>query len=635
MIDQLRAFLDGPYADVRDDVRERLSKPDMAPAFGLSTADHRERVLEQTRALAEEGSVQRGFPTAYGGNDEVGAFVTAFETLGHGDLSLLVKIGVQFGLFGGAVQQLGTERHHEAYLADILSTDLLGGFAMTEKGHGSDVQSIRTTATYDPDTQTFVISTPDDAAKKDWIGNAAAHGRMMAVFAQLETAGEEHGVHVFMVPIRDEDGSPMPGVTIEDRGAKVGLNGVDNGQLHFHDVRVPRESLLDRFGQVAEDGTYSSPIEDPNRRFFTMLGTLVQGRVSVSGASLSASKNALTTAIRYALERRQFSPPDRDEEVLLMDYLSHQRRLFIPLAEAYALSCAQTFLVKDLHDIRTGAVTDEREKRKLETRAAGIKAVTTWHAMDTIQEAREACGGRGYAQENRLGQLRDDIDVFTTFEGDNTVLMQLVAKGLLTSYRDEFESMDLLGTVRFVADTVVETVVEWTAARSLVQTFKDALTNDDETDVRDRAWHLDLIEYRENHVLEGLGRRIKKGIGAGYDAFDVFNRSQDHVLLAARAHIDRIILEDFLACIDEVDDPDTRALLEKVCDLHVLSLLERDRGWYLEHGRITGARSKSIIDAVNEVCRELRPYARELTDAFAIPDQALVAPIAGGAGPKV
>ena len=78
---------------------------------------------------------------------------------------------------------------------------------------------------------------------------------------------------------------------------------------------------------------------------------------------------------------------------------------------------------------------------------------------------REACGGAGYLQENRLPHLKADTDVFTTFEGDNTVLLQLVAKGLLTGYRDAFGSLEGWGKVGFIADMVRETVLERTAAR--------------------------------------------------------------------------------------------------------------------------------------------------------------------------
>ena len=105
------------------------------------------------------------------------------------DLSLMVKAGVQWGLFGGAIENLGTERHHEAYVPKIIDLDLLGCFAMTETGHGSDVQSLETTATYDPDTEEFIIDSPTRTSRKDYIGGAAETATVAAVFAQLITAG--------------------------------------------------------------------------------------------------------------------------------------------------------------------------------------------------------------------------------------------------------------------------------------------------------------------------------------------------------------------------------------------------------------------------------------------------------------
>src|SRR5665811_1322441 len=99
---------------------------------------------------------------------------------------------------------------------------------------------------------------------------------------------------------------------------------------------VPREALLNKYADVAEDGTYSSPIDNVNRRFFTMLGTLVRGRVSVGGSAGAAAQVALSIATRYALKRRQFNAPD-GKEVLLMDYRMHQRRLLPLIARSYCL----------------------------------------------------------------------------------------------------------------------------------------------------------------------------------------------------------------------------------------------------------------------------------------------------------
>jgi acyl-CoA oxidase len=498
---------------------------------------------------------------------------------------------------------------------------------MTETGHGSDVQSLGTTATYDPQSQEFVVHTPDDIARKDYIGNAARDGRMAVVFAQLVTGGEGRGVHALLVPIRDESGRTCPGVRIEDCGRKGGLNGVDNGRLWFDQVRVPRAALLDRYGQVAPDGTYTSPIQNEARRFFTMLGALVRGRISIGGASGSATKMALAIAVRYGEKRRQFRVPGASEEIVVLDYLAHQRKLLPAMATSYALHFAQLELVAELHEVQSGGTDDEHRQRELESRAAGMKAVTTWHASATIQACREACGGAGYLAENRITQLKADTDVFATFEGDNTVLLQLVAKGMLTRYRADFGDLDTLGTVRFLAEQVAGTVIERTSARGLVQRLLSAAPGrDEDADLRDRAWHLSLFEWREKHVLDGLARRLRKA--ARGDAFAVVNQAQDHMLRAANANVHRIVLEAFVTAIDGCDDPAVVALLDKVCDLYVLAELERDRAWFLEHGRFTPSISKAVTRTVNDLCGELRPHARTLVDGFGIPETWLGAVIA-------
>jgi acyl-CoA oxidase len=434
---------------------------------------------------------------------------------------------------------------------------------------------------------------------------------MAVVFAQLSTGGRGYGVHAFLVPIRDEQGRPMPGVRIEDCGPKAGLNGVDNGRLWFDHVKIPREALLNRYGDVTGNGEYTSPIESDSRRFFTMLGTLVRGRISVAGGAGSATQRALAIAVRHAETRRQFKRPGSDEEVLLLDYLAHQRKLLPALATTYALHFAQEELVAMLHEVQSARVPDERAQRQLEARAAGIKALTTWHATSTIQTAREACGGSGYLAENLLPGLKADTDVFTTFEGDNTVLLQLVAKGLLTDYRDNFADLSPFATARLVAEQVMGAVLERLPARQLTES----------SDLRDRAWHRQLFQDREEHVLAGLARRLRAA--ADGDPFDAFNNAQDHVLRAGHVHIDRLVLDAFINAIDRCADDGTKALLNQVCDLYVLGNVEADRAWFLEHGRLSPARAKKVVAEVNTLCKQLRPHATTLVDAFAIPEQYL------------
>jgi acyl-CoA oxidase len=617
----LQDALDGRWAHVRRAAREQLAGSHFVAVPGETLDQARERISKLILQLPVDPGVAAGFPVAYGGSADPGGSVVAAEMLAQIDLSLMVKAGVQWGLFGGAVVALGTERHHEAYLRDIISADLMGCFAMTETGHGSDVQQLRTTCVYDPATGTFDLHTPHEAARKDYIGNAARDGRMAVVFAQLITGGRRFGVHAWMVPIRDEHGRPMPGVTIGDDGPKAGLLGVDNGRLSFDHVSVPREMLLDRYGQVAPDGAYTSSIENDTRRFFTMLGTLVRGRIVVGGAASAATKSALTIAVRYGEVRRQFTVPGRSREVVLNDYLAHQRKLLIPLAVSYALTFAQEELVTALHAVQTAPAEDQDEhrQRELESRAAGLKAAQTWHATRTIQACREALGGAGYLAENRLPGLKADTDVFTTFEGDNTVLLQLLAKGLLTGYRDAFGSLDGWGRATFVAEQVREMVFERTAARGLIQRLVDAVPGrDEEVALTDRGWHLSLFEDREKHLLDGVIRRLRKGARQNRDRpFDIFNDVQDHVLAVAQAHIDRVVLEAFVAGVERSGEP----LLSQMCDLYALSTIEAHKGWYLEHQRLTPARSKGVTTRVNELLRQLRPHLPDLVGAFAIPDE--------------
>lgn len=627
----LAELLDGEYAEVRDLVRTNLSKyaAVLEDADELDMDDFRERVRELVIQMAATGQTGMGFPEEYGGGGDIGASIAAFETLAFGDLSVLVKVGVQFGLFGGAILQLGTQRHHDAYLRDLVTGRLMGCFAMTETGHGSNVQALGTVATYDPAEQQFVITTHGDQARKDYIGNAAEHAELAVVFAQLEVGGRSEGVHAFVVPIR-VGGAVAPGVRIEDDGRKMGLNGVDNGRIWFDDVRVPREALLNRFADVTPDGTYESPIENPNRRFFTMLGTLVQGRVCVGGGAINASKVALAIATKYAVRRRQFEATSDTEEQLLLDYGLHQRRLLPLIARTYALHFAQDVVRTQLHQVFSGIADDEHVRRELEARAAGTKALGTWHATRVIQECREACGGAGYLAVNRFAALKADSDIFTTFEGDNHVLMQLVAKGLLTDYASEFEDMDQLGMVRFVAGVAVDTVIERTSVHKLLERVRDLLPGGDEWDqeagLLDSDYHLAMLRFREEHMLAGVARRLKRGIDQGLNPGLVFSEVQDHVVAAANAHVERLVLDAFVDRVRAHPEGDNRVALGLLCDLYALSTIEADRAWFMEHGRLTVVRSKAISREVNGLCRKVRPIAVDLVDAWGVPVEMLRSP---------
>jgi acyl-CoA oxidase len=612
------AYLEGEHGERRTAALTQLRSPALRIPRGLERDAYRERVLDAVRQLADAGMGRIALPPEFGGEGDLSGSIVTFETLAYGDLSVLVKYGVHFGLFGGSILQLGSDVHHRRYLVPMASLDLPGCFAMTERDHGSNVRALETTARYLPESGEFEIHTPHDGAVKDWIGNAALHGRLATVFARLDTMGEDHGVHAFLVPIRDEEGRTLPGVEIEDCGDKVGLQGVDNGRITFHEVHIPRENLLNRFADVGPDGTYKSSIASDGKRFFTMLGTLVSGRISIAAASVSASKAALAIAVRFSSRRRQFGPSGKPE-VSILDFLTQQRALLPRVAASYGLH----FAVRDLiRDYATAKGTEERAR--VEAMAAGLKARASRHAQETIQICREACGGRGYLAENRFGDLRNDTDVFTTFEGANVVLLQLVARTLLTRFREEMGDLRFWGTLRFLADRAGTEVSRRNPVRS---------RRTGEAHLRDPEVHMDAFAFREDRLLATVARRLKGRIDEGMDSFDAMNACQDHLVELAEAHVDRRILESFQRAVADAPDGDLKGELKRLGDLWALWRLEGDRAWFLESGYMDAAQTKAIRALVNQLMGEVRQRAVALVDGFGIPEDILDAPAALAGGP--
>ena len=604
-------LLDGRYHRERNRIRDLLSGGDFTHVGEVSTAEYREQVFQWLTRLADEGIGQLAYPEVTGAAEDLGSFMACVEALSDFDISLVIKMGVHFGLFGGAIYFLGTERHR-ALLPDVASLKTLGCFAMTETGHGSNVQSLGTTGTYDPDADQWVIHSPDDASRKDYIGNAACHAQLAAVFGQLIVDGASHGVHAWLVPIRGGDGAALPGVSISDCGRKMGLNGVDNGRLMFDQVRVPRENLLNRYGSVGPDGVYQSDIPSPSRRFFTMLGTLVAGRITIATAALAAARGALTIAVRYGARRRQFGPAGAPE-VAILDYQTHQRRLMPALARAYAL----TFTLRDVVDHYLSR--DASTAREVEALAAAIKASASWFATATIQDCRECCGGAGYLAENRFAALKADTDIFTTFEGDNMVLMQLAAKGLLGAFQAELGETRVSGILRHL-------VARAGAELSELDPLTPRLTSSEH--LRDPSFQAEAFQHREDKLLWSAAGRLRSRIQGGMDSFQAMIECQDHLVSLGRAHADRVTHERFSAAVSEVKDPGTGAALTLMRDLYALSRLEAEQAWFLRHGVFEAPKARAIRDEVNALCLEARGMALSLVDAFAIPEAALGAPIA-------
>lgn len=231
------------------------------------------------------------------------------------------------------------------------------------------------------------------------------NAHMATVFARLITKGKDFGIHAFLVPIRDpKTNKALDGIEIGDCGDKMGLHGVDNGFLRFTHVRVPRENLLNRFGDVAIDGTYQSDIKSDDRRFAAMLGELVTGRLGLVTSSIQVRKVAITIAIRYAAARLQFGAKDKPEQPIL-DYRVHQVRLIPILASCYACEFAKRVIMQKFHALHHQQKPSDDDLMEVHALTAGFKATITWQTQNDIQTCREACGGHGYSYYNKFGSL--------------------------------------------------------------------------------------------------------------------------------------------------------------------------------------------------------------------------------------
>ena len=588
----MQRLLDGPPAPVRARVRGILSRPD----FTLLPP---EASIEQQRAaasrwlqlLADEKIGALALPRAHGGADDWPGFIAAFETIAQHDVSLAIKFTVHFGLWAACLQLLGSEDHARRYLPGAVDLSLPGCFALTEIGHGSNARELETIATYDPETGEFSLRSPTFAAGKNYIGNAARDGRVAAVFAQLSTQGQPRGVHAFIVPLRDENGCVLPGVRIEDNGPKMGENGVDNARLWFDGVRVPRANLLDRLGRVEADGTYASDIASPAGRFFATISALVGGRIAIAAAAVGAAKVGLLIAVRYALRRRQFRAPGAAEETRLLDHSTHQRRLLPLLANVYAVD----FTLKHLVQRRTATSHGEKNPdatREVEGLAAGVKAWASWNCTHTLQACREACGGEGYMSVNRLPGLKADTDIFTTFEGDNTVLMLWLGRNLLAD-----------------------------AERAA------AVPEPARSEGEPARWQR-LFADRVLVMLDEVRAELATLASAGVGAHEGTARQQNRLFRVAQAYLDRVLLERFSAALAHVEDPALAAVLAALRDLFALGCLEQHRGWFLENGWLGAEESRALPGRVDALCARLAPHAGALVDAFGLPEASIAAPIA-------
>ena len=515
--------------------------------------------------------------------------------LGVFDPQVFTRIGVNLGLFVSCIRGSGTNSQF-FYWTINKGVDKLRGiygcFGMTELAHGSNVQGIETTATFDKETDEFVINTPHIGATKWWIGGAAHSATHCTVYARLKVNGKDYGVKTFVVPLRDSNHDLMPGVTVGDIGAKMGRDGIDNGWIQFSNVRIPRFNMLQKYAKVSREGEVTMPPSE-------QLGysALIGGRVTMMMDSYRMTSRFVTIALRYAIFRRQFKSKisGGDQETKLIDYPLHQKRLFPYLAAAYLFSQGALYLEQTMNETneRLDDAVSEGDKKKIDEAivaskklfvASGcLKSTCTWLTADAIDQARQACGGHGYSSYNGFGKAYSDWVVQCTWEGDNNMLAINVAKPMVKEILQEPEQKGL----------VIANV----------------------SDLNDPA----KLDKAFEHALSGLARDI--GAVAKDQGYDVTGPS---LVLVSKLNAHKFLIDGFFKRIT----PEFAPILKPLGFLYADWIIETFSSVFLSYGVIAPEVIKKISSEHFPVlAKQIRPNVAGLTDAFNLSDMLINAAI--------
>ncbi|KAM6468970.1 peroxisomal acyl-coenzyme A oxidase 1 isoform 5-T5 [Liasis olivaceus] len=509
-----------------------------------------------------------------------------------------------------------TQEQQDRFFMPAWNLEIIGTYAQTEMGHGTHLRGLETTATYDPATQEFILNSPTVTSIKWWPGGLGKTSNYAIVLAQLYTQNKCHGLHAFIVPLRQlGTHEPLPGITIGDIGPKFGYDEMDNGYLKMDNFRIPRENMLMKHAKVEPDGTYVKPL---NAKL--TYGTMVFIRSIIVGDAARSLARACTIAIRYSAVRHQSELQPGEPEPQILDYQTQQYKLFPLLATAYAFHFVGAYM-KDTYRRITGNINegDLSELPELHALSAGLKAFSSWTANTGIEECRMACGGHGYSRCSGLPDIYVNFTPSCTYEGENTVMMLQTARFLVKSYTQVSSGQLVSGMMSYLNDLPGQHIQpQHVAARpttlhinnpsSLVEAYKLRASR--------------MVEFAAKNLQAELNRRKSKE--------DAWNRTSIDLVRASEAHCHYVVVKLFTAKLSEIGDPAVRAALNNLCLLYALCGIIKNSGDFLqtsdcfEQGSIlTEAQLIQVNQRIKELLALIRPNAVALVDSFDFSDSVL------------
>ncbi|KAL3668007.1 hypothetical protein V7S43_006879 [Phytophthora oleae] len=508
------------------------------------------------------------------------------------------------GMFFKNLGLLFTNKQQAKWMQMAKQWRMVGCYAQTELGHGSNVRGLETIATYIPATDEFEIHSPTLTSMKWWPGALARTANFGVVYARLLLGGKDYGVHNFMVQLRDlESHDAIPGVTLGDIGPKIGFNNVDNGYCKFNRVRIPRLNMGMKFAAVTREGKYMKNSDVPQEvLYFTMLQT----RMSYIRSSGLALAKASTITIRYSGVRQQgydANNPDSKEELRVLDYQTQQYRLFPLLAAAYAITLTGNQV--DAYSLQLADQIKQGDPSMLvvgHAMSCGLKVLTSEIACNGIETCRRACGGHGFLVSSGLPVLLGDILQMVTAEGENFVLCQQTARALLKIHGQYQASGRLPSAMQFIANI-------GKPSRAQPRSKQQWLTLDT---------YVDVFQQRFLHSLRGLVDKVasEPSIAAG-----IQNNSM-HCYKLSNAYTFLVLVSNFAESVHAAS-AETQPVLQLLCKLFALTQLEATAGEFMESGCVFPNEMPIIRDNIEDLLKLIRPHAVTLVDGFNFSDHTL------------
>ncbi|KAK9203447.1 hypothetical protein WN943_013701 [Citrus x changshan-huyou] len=514
---------------------------------------------------------------------------------------------LHWGMFVPAIKGQGTDEQHQKWLPLAYKMEIIGCYAQTELGHGSNVQGLETTATFDPQTDEFVIHSPTLTSSKWWPGGLGKVSTHAVVYARLITDGQDHGVNGFIVQLRSlEDHSPLPGITIGDIGMKFGngaYNTMDNGVLRFEHVRIPRNQMLMRVSQVTREGKYVQS-NVPRQLLY---GTMVYVRQTIVADASCALSRAVCIATRYSAVRRQFGSKNGGPETQVIDYKTQQNRLFPLLASAYAFRFVGEWLKWLYTDVTQRLqANDFSTLPEAHACTAGLKSLTTTATADGIEECRKLCGGHGYLCSSGLPELFAVYVPACTYEGDNIVLLLQVARFLMKTVSQLGSGNMPVGTTTYMG-----------RAEQLMQCHCGIQKAED--------W------LNPSAILEAFeARAIRMSVACAQNLSKFTNQEEGFAELAADlveaavAHCQLIVVSKFIEKLQQdIPGKGVKPILEILCNIYALHLVHKHLGDFVSTGCITAKQASLANEQLRSLYSQVRPNAIALVDAFNYTDHYL------------